>query len=88
MFLWCSGYHMSLTHSRSPVRSRAETVFSTFFFSSQTPHVSCVISFALPTCPLCFIMNAIELWDCTTCNVSVCAILVCLCACACVHVCV
>ena len=29
MIPWCSGYHVSLTHSRSPVRSRAE---STFFF--------------------------------------------------------
>ena len=23
---WCSGYHASLTHSRSPVRSRAESL--------------------------------------------------------------
>ena len=28
---WCSGYHVSLTHSRSPVRSRAESL--NFFFS-------------------------------------------------------
>ena len=31
LFLWCSGYHVRLTRARSPVRSRAETVF--FFFS-------------------------------------------------------
>jgi hypothetical protein len=24
---WCSGYHICLTHRRSPVRSRAETYF-------------------------------------------------------------
>ena len=28
MFPWCSGYHVSLTHSRSPVRSRVETLFA------------------------------------------------------------
>ena len=31
VFPWCSGYHVSLTHSRSPVRSRAETLFALFF---------------------------------------------------------
>ena len=25
-FPWCSGYHICLTHRRSPVRNRAETV--------------------------------------------------------------
>ena len=31
---WCSGYHVSLTHSRSPVRSRAESpfLFFNYFF--------------------------------------------------------
>ena len=29
-FSWCSGYHICLTHRRSPVRSRAKTEF--FFF--------------------------------------------------------
>ena len=28
-FSWCSGYHICLTHRRSPVRSRAKTVFET-----------------------------------------------------------
>ena len=28
---WCSGYHVSLTHSRSPVRSRAESLGLLFF---------------------------------------------------------
>ena len=31
-FPWCSGYHICLTHRRSPVRSRAETFF--VFFSA------------------------------------------------------
>ena len=26
-FSWCSGYHICLTHRRSPVRSRAKTCF-------------------------------------------------------------
>ena len=26
-FSWCSGYHICLTHRRSPVRSRAKTAF-------------------------------------------------------------
>ena len=32
---WCSGYHVSLTHSRSPVRSRAESLFFFFFFLTR-----------------------------------------------------
>ena len=31
-FSWCSGYHICLTHRRSPVRSRAKTIFSTPIF--------------------------------------------------------
>ena len=31
MIPWCSGYHVSLTHSRSPVRSRVESLFVNFF---------------------------------------------------------
>ena len=38
LFPWCSGYHMSLTHSRSPVRYRAETLFVVFFFTHQSTH--------------------------------------------------
>ena len=34
-FLWCSGYHVCLTRTRSPVRSRAET---RFFFPYSTEH--------------------------------------------------
>ena len=29
---WCSGYHVSLTHSRSPVRSRVESLCHFFLF--------------------------------------------------------
>ena len=31
--LWCSGYHVCLTRTRSPVQSRAKTFFPLFFFS-------------------------------------------------------
>ena len=30
-FLWCSGYHVCFTRTRSPVRSRAETLFIQVF---------------------------------------------------------
>ena len=44
---WCSGYHVSLTHSRSPVRSRVESAFSPFFvslyiLSSGKKEVECI----------------------------------------------
>ena len=35
---WCSGYHVSLTHSRSPVRSRVES-YCLFYFSFTSPYV-------------------------------------------------
>ena len=35
---WCSGYHVSLTHSRSPVRSRAESLAFFFFSLSSLSH--------------------------------------------------
>ena len=33
-FSWCSGYHICLTHRRSPVRNRAKT-WNIFFFDFQ-----------------------------------------------------
>ena len=37
-FLWCSGYHVCLTRTRSPVRSRAETRFFFFPYSTEQFH--------------------------------------------------
>ena len=42
---WCSGYHVSLTHSRSPVRSRAESLV--FFFFFFFPFTGCFCFFFL-----------------------------------------
>ena len=36
-FLWCSSYHVCLTRTRSPVRSRAETCFLTKFSNFTLP---------------------------------------------------
>ncbi len=42
---WCSGYHVSLTHSRSPVRSRVESLFflsqHKCFFASALQEAFC-----------------------------------------------
>ena len=35
LFPWCSGYHISLTRRRSPVRSRTETIFSQTFLTFE-----------------------------------------------------
>ena len=48
-FSWCSGYHICLTHRRSPVRSRAKTIFKhqslslwKLFFRSKPDHSLCM----------------------------------------------
>ena len=46
---WCSGYHVSLTHSRSPVRSRAESLVLFFFF----PFTGCIFFLFGWVCSLC-----------------------------------
>ena len=45
---WCSGYHVSLTHSRSPVRSRVEShVFFFFDFSFFFSLINLLLSLIL-----------------------------------------
>ena len=54
-FSWCSGYHICLTHRRSPVRSRAKTILKHFWDTTQFKlTISAKVGFNLVLSKLCY----------------------------------